>query len=216
MLGVSRHASAAEIRRAFRKLALALHPDRAGDVSTAAFQRVAEAYAVLGEADLRAAYDRNLRDQQRRRAENDGEDASPFQELSRSARLAVRLDLGGRLLTRVSGELDALIARADARRTGGLIELFLHEHEREAGGVALIDLTLRVRCGMCGGIARPGGFWCLRCQQTGEAKEPITVYCAVRPRLPEGSVITVSTHEAGGLEELHFCIRRKEQGDSNV
>jgi hypothetical protein len=170
---------------------------------------VAEAYAVLGEPDLRAAYDRSFREQERRRAQNDGEDVSPYQELSRSARLAVRLDLGGRLLTRVSGALDELIARADARRAGGLIELFLHEHERQAGGVALIDLTLRVRCGMCGGIARPGGFWCLRCQQTGEAHELITVYCAVRPRLPEGSIITVSTHEAGGLEELHFCIRRK-------
>jgi molecular chaperone DnaJ len=47
LLGVPRSVTRAELRRAYRLLALQLHPDRAGFGSTAMFQRVAEAYRVL-------------------------------------------------------------------------------------------------------------------------------------------------------------------------
>jgi molecular chaperone DnaJ len=57
VLGVAHTATVAEVRRAFRVLALHLHPDRAGPASTTAFQRIAEAYAVLSDSNSRAAYD---------------------------------------------------------------------------------------------------------------------------------------------------------------
>ena len=57
VLGVACEASAAEVRRAFRTLALRFHPDRAGEASTTTFQRIAEAYAVLSDPNSRAAYD---------------------------------------------------------------------------------------------------------------------------------------------------------------
>jgi molecular chaperone DnaJ len=57
VLGVAHTATAGEVRHAFRTLALRLHPDRAGPGSTMAFQRVSEAYAVLSDANSRAAYD---------------------------------------------------------------------------------------------------------------------------------------------------------------
>ncbi len=59
-LGVPRTADAAEIRKAYRKLAGKHHPDRNADDAKAAetFKEVGEAYAVLSDADKRAAYDR--------------------------------------------------------------------------------------------------------------------------------------------------------------
>jgi DnaJ-class molecular chaperone len=54
-LGVSRTASADEIKRAFRKLASQHHPDKGGD--TAKFQQIQAAYDTLGDANKRAAYD---------------------------------------------------------------------------------------------------------------------------------------------------------------
>jgi curved DNA-binding protein len=54
-LGVSRTATAAEIKQAFRKLASQHHPDKGGD--TAKFQAIQSAYDTLGDAAKRAAYD---------------------------------------------------------------------------------------------------------------------------------------------------------------
>ncbi len=58
-LGVERKASADEIKKAFRKLALQFHPDRNPDDKEAEerFKEVNEAYAVLSDAEKRKQYD---------------------------------------------------------------------------------------------------------------------------------------------------------------
>ena len=58
-LGVPRDASAAEIRRAYRKHALLNHPDKnPGDAAAASrFLRVAMAFEVLGDKNRRERYD---------------------------------------------------------------------------------------------------------------------------------------------------------------
>ena len=59
-LGLARDASAAEIKAAYRKLALQFHPDRnPGDrAAEERFKEVSQAYGVLGDEDKRARYDR--------------------------------------------------------------------------------------------------------------------------------------------------------------
>lgn len=60
-LGVSRLASAAEIKRAFHALARRTHPDvNPSPEATAAFAAVQSAYEVLSDAGKRSAYDRAL------------------------------------------------------------------------------------------------------------------------------------------------------------
>ncbi len=55
VLGVSKGASEADIKKAYRKKAHQLHPDKGGD--KAKFQEINEAYQVLGDKNKRAAYD---------------------------------------------------------------------------------------------------------------------------------------------------------------
>jgi molecular chaperone DnaJ len=60
VLGVPRTATDAEIKRAYRALAVQHHPDKNPDDHTAEdkFKEAAEAYSVLSDAEKRASYDR--------------------------------------------------------------------------------------------------------------------------------------------------------------
>src|SRR6476469_1853866 len=60
ILGVSKSASAEEIKKSYRKVAMQFHPDRNPGDKTAEekFKEAAEAYEVLSDADKRAKYDR--------------------------------------------------------------------------------------------------------------------------------------------------------------
>ena len=59
ILGVSRQATQAEIKKAYRRLAIKYHPDRnPGDkVAEEKFKEAAEAYEILGDPEKRARYD---------------------------------------------------------------------------------------------------------------------------------------------------------------
>jgi DnaJ-class molecular chaperone len=72
-LGVKREASEAEIKKAYRKLAKELHPDRNKDNPAAAarFPKVTQAYDILTDKDKRARYDRGEIDE-------DGNPKAPF------------------------------------------------------------------------------------------------------------------------------------------
>lgn len=72
-LAVARDASEADIKKAYRKLAKELHPDRNKDNPKAAerFSRVTNAYDLLSDKDKRARFDRGEID-------GDGNPAAPF------------------------------------------------------------------------------------------------------------------------------------------
>ncbi|AFZ46503.1 heat shock protein DnaJ domain protein [Cyanobacterium stanieri PCC 7202] len=59
ILGISKSATADEIKKAFRKLAVKYHPDRNPDNKQAEekFKEISEAYEVLGDSDKRKKYD---------------------------------------------------------------------------------------------------------------------------------------------------------------
>ncbi len=59
VLGVGRDASADDLKKAFRRLAMQYHPDRnKDDGAEAQFKEIGEAYEVLSDSEKRAAYDR--------------------------------------------------------------------------------------------------------------------------------------------------------------
>ena len=70
ILGVNENASNHELRKAFCKLSIELHPDTTSleiDVAKSKFQAVLEAYEHLNNSNLRKIYDEKLKENSRRR-----------------------------------------------------------------------------------------------------------------------------------------------------
>jgi len=122
ILGVSLSSSAREIRTAYRRLAVSLHPDRAGRDSTAAFQDVAAAYEVLSDPTRRGRYDAGLDRPQAARAPR------PSSGAQRT------------IIPRVSGPLRSLIAAGLLRPLGDdVYEVALTADEAASGGFIAIS-----------------------------------------------------------------------------
>ena len=216
VLGVGPTVGVAEIRRAYRRLALRHHPDRAGDSATAMFQRIAEAYRVLSNPALRSSYDLSLREQTSARAWrprdwNDRRPADPFgsarDAYQRARATAAAARSAASIIVRLSGPLDGLIARAVARtRPGGIIDLFLLPDEAQRGGMAAIDLPLAVPCPTCGGLAGRSRLWCRRCEFAGTIVENITLCLTIPPFVTDGTTFHIAGGTSDAIPPLSVCV----------
>jgi molecular chaperone DnaJ len=204
LLGVARAASGAEIRRAYRKLALQHHPDRAGPASAETFARIAEAYRMLSDPTARSAYDAHLLQREAQTAFAPGAaradgNAWTVSAPGWSARWEKPI---ANLLSRVSGPLDRLQAAGVARLTAdGVLELSLSAAEAALGGSAVVEMPLTVLCPTCGGVARPRGVWCLRCEHAGTVTDSVPVVVPIPRAARDGMVITASLRKAGVAQQ---------------
>jgi molecular chaperone DnaJ len=193
LLGVPRNVSRAELRRAYRLLALALHPDRAGYASTMLFQRVAEAYRVLSDPIARADYDRTLRAAE-----------APPPSTGRTGRPMKRDDL----VARLSGPLDVLLGRSAARRgADGVIELLLNQAEALAGGTAALEVPVEVTCPTCGGVAAVHRVWCQRCEYAGSVIDVVAVAIDIPPAVADRTGYVFPTDPSGNHPPLRVRLR---------
>src|SRR5262249_38251285 len=174
ILGVSRDASTATIKRAYRRLAKQFHPDKGLEATTEAFRDVQAAYETLADAEQRRRYDESLV-----RVEN------RFSALSWSF---VRSPAAGDLRRPV--------------RPGSLSgEILLTPKEAAAGGVLPLDVPLLTTCPSCEGT---GGFVfdCARCDGEGKVERRFPVPVRIPQGVREGTVFQVAVDEPGVLSVL--------------
>jgi molecular chaperone DnaJ len=167
LLGVPRDCSEAEIKKAYRKLAMEFHPDRnpSGDAE-AKFKEITEAYEVLRDSQKRAAYDRYGK------AGVGGQGGFGFHHVDLSEALNIFMrDFGG------LGGFESIFGggrRQDPRRGQDVrVTVKLSLTEVAAGVKKTVRLKTLERCTTCAGSgARPGTqpSRCTTCGGSGEVR----------------------------------------------
>ncbi len=171
VLGVTRDADEAEIKKAYRKLAMEHHPDRNNGDKAAEekFKEITEAYEVLRDPDKRAAYDRYGIAGVRGRGQS--ADSMHF-DLSEALSVFMR-DFGG------LGGFDAFFGggqrtQQERRRGQDLkVALKLTLAEVATGSQKSVRVRTLDRCSVCSGTgAKPGtrAVSCGTCRGTGEVR----------------------------------------------
>jgi len=188
ILQVSRRASPDEIRSAYRRRALELHPDRSG-AGSEPFLELQEAYSVLNDPRQREAYDRRadfvpVRREPtvgvpRRRAEpfREVEPAGDFREVSLSQSFDTFAPSFDDIFERLWSNFD-LLTRSKAGNLESLtVDVPVSEEEAITGGSVRVLVPARMRCQRCGGHGGVGPYECWRCQGQGfiTAEYPVDV-----------------------------------------
>ncbi|RPJ40226.1 MAG: molecular chaperone DnaJ [Candidatus Latescibacterota bacterium] len=177
VLEIERGATADEIKKAYRKLALRFHPDRnQGDKEAEErFKEATEAYEILRDPDKRARYDQlgHAGLEGAFGAHGFGGGATPF-DLSDALRAFMR-DFGGGSFGDLFGfgEERGGGRRGPARGRDVQIRLPLTLEEVAAGVEKKLKLRLAVRCGACQGSGAAPGTKpkaCPGCGGTGEVR----------------------------------------------
>lgn len=191
VLGLSKSASAEDIKKAYRKLAMQYHPDKNQGDKTAEnkFKEIAEAYAVLSNDQKRAKYDRFGH-----AAEQMG-GGDPFAgfgggiDLSDALRQFMEQGFGG--FGDIFGGGSSGGQRRSSRRKGGdlQIRLKLEMEEVATGTTKKIKVNKKINCETCNG--------------SGSAKYSKTISCPVCKG--SGEVRNVSQSLFGQFVNISTC-----------
>ena len=226
VLGVGKSASADDVKRAYRRMAMKYHPDKNPDDKTAEakFKECAEAYEVLSNPEKRQRYDQfghdglrgmGMRDYSHIRWQDIG---SIFEDIFGFGDFADIFGMGGRrkrragpargydLETAVDLELNDI-----ARGVEKTIEFTRQDMCPECAGSGSAKGTSPGRCPSCGGsgqVTRGGGFFqmvstCPQCRGSGQVITNPCKKCKGTGRIPKKRVVSVKipagVHEGQGV-----------------
>ena len=203
LLGVDVHADDDAIRRAWRKLALEHHPDRAGSHATEWFQRLSVAYSVISDPVARRAYDKRR-----------GIPTKPPQPPPPADVTPPPVDVTpppvrkapGIMITRLSRNLDILRAMGRANiAEDGIIDLFLEEEEWTEGGMVSVAMRTDVHCPACRGSTN---IPCRECKDARIVEEQYSAWLAIRPGVEDGTILTPSAQLPDVVTPVKFRARR--------
>lgn len=208
LLNVPRDASENDVKKAYRKLAMELHPDRnKGHDAEERFKEVTEAYEVLRDPQKRAAYDRYGDAAFTRGGGRQGAQGFHHVDLAEALQIFMR-DFGG------GGGFDSIFgggqrARGAARRGQDLrVEVALTMAEVATGAKRSLKIRTQATCETCAGTGAKKGtqpVTCTTCRGMGEvqrsAQSMFGQFVSVSPCptcAGEGTVIKDPCDKCGG------------------
>ncbi len=173
VLGVARNASEDELKKAYRRLAMKLHPDRNPDDvgSEAAFKEAKEAYEMLSDANKRRAYDAHGHAAFEQGTGNSGGGQSH----------ADINDIFGDIFGNIFGGGGGARGPRRGADIGYLIELDLQD--AVAGVDKRIEVPTMASCGPCKGSGSEDGKieTCATCQGRGQVRFQRGIFSMQQP-----------------------------------
>lgn len=227
VLGVSKNASEADIKRAYRRMAMKYHPDKNPDDKEAEskFKECAEAYEVLSDPEKRQRYDQfgheglrgiGMRDYAHMNWQDIG---SIFEDIFTGiGGFGDLFGMGGRRSRRTGPargyDLETsvdLTLNDVAKGTNKTIEFTRQDLCPECTGSGSAKGTMPGKCPSCGGsgqVARRGGFFqmvstCPQCKGGGQIITNPCKKCKGTGRVPKKRVVNIKippgVHEGQGV-----------------
>lgn len=201
VLGVSKDAQTDEIKKAYRKLAMKYHPDKnpGNKEAEEKFKEIAEAYAILGDAQKREKYDRYGHAAENMGGGGFGGDPFGFGggiDLSEALRQFMEQGFGG--FGDIFGGGSSGQRRRGSRQKGAdlQIRLKLDLEEIATGTKKKIKVNKKIGCATCNG--------------SGSAKYSKTIMCPVCKG--SGEVRNVSQSLFGQFVNISTCQRCNGEG----
>jgi len=215
VLGVGKNASADDIKRAYRRMAMKYHPDKnpGNKEAEAKFKECAEAYEVLSDPEKRQRYDQfghdglrgmGMRDYSHMRWQDIG---SIFEDIFGFSDFGDLFGMGGRTRTRRAGpsrgydlETSVELTLNDvAKGAEKTIEFTRQDICPECNETGCAKGAAPSKCPACGGsgqVARGGGFFqmvstCPQCRGSGQVITNPCKKCRGTGRVPKKRLVNV-------------------------
>lgn len=223
ILRLTPEATAEEIRSAYRRLAIELHPDLSGFGSDQ-FLELQEAYSVLSDPMRRAVYDREAGEIPVRRTDvarptetlivrrHSAEPLSPVQprkgleEISLLKSFETFLPSFSEMFDRLWSNFE-LVTRPKAERLESLtVDVPLSPRQAFMGGHMRILVPARVICPACRGRGHVGPYECSRCEGHGALRDEYPVTVRYPAGLQQDYIVRLPL-DGFGIENFYLTVR---------
>lgn len=223
ILGISPEASPEEIKQAYRRKVMELHPDHYG-ADTGPFLEIQEAYSVLGDPEQRSAYDkqnapeRPMRSKRTVRVGRTQQKRPPVEPIG-----PVKRPIDFREVSLLhsfetfSPSFDEIFDRLWSNFIGTprpkseipeslALDIPLSREDAMAGGTVRVMVPAALECPNCGGYGGVGPYECWKCGGLGRATGEFPVAVTYPAGIVHGHTVSVPLTQLG-IRNLYLTLR---------
>ena len=222
ILGVASDANGDDIKSAFRRRAMELHPDTSG-LESGPFLELQEAYGVLSDPQRRRHYDRQARSVTVRRRPWEpvaeplvrerprGEPFCPpassrnFRDIPLAEFFERESPMFDELFERLWSNFESVSRPKSETLENLTVEVVISQEQARFGGRVQVDVPARATCPACGGRGAVGFYECWRCEGHGELAAAYPVAVSFPPGIRDGYAVQISL-DRFGIENLCLTV----------